>query len=88
MRGIPTPEKKAEQELKALRLELFYAEQRLLEAQMHAAFSRTRLAFFQEVMDAGIEHVASQRNVQWESPRAGHTLTEVTPDAKKVGRTP
>ena len=45
-----TPEKQAEKALPQLRLELYQAEQRILDAQMHADYYRARLAFCEEVI--------------------------------------
>ncbi|MFM0284363.1 hypothetical protein P0D75_40780 [Paraburkholderia sediminicola] len=72
------PEKQAERALRELRLELFQAEQRILDAQLHADYYRARLAFCEEVIKSGIEQVADQRKGQQESsqmPRPGLKLT-------------
>jgi hypothetical protein len=63
----PTPEKQAERALNELRMELFQAEQRVLDAQMHADYYRTRLAFLEEVMNKGIEQVSDLRKGQQET---------------------
>jgi hypothetical protein len=84
----PNPEKQAEHGIRELRLELFQAEQRVLDAQMHAAFYRARLSFFEEVVKMGIEHVADQRRGQRETPQAlrtGPKLTEVMPEVRTFG---
>ena len=84
----PNPEKQAEQALRELRLELFQAEQRVLDAQTHAAYYRVRLSFCEEVVKMGIEHVADQRRGQRESPhalRTGPKLTEVIPEVRTFG---
>ena len=62
-----TPEKQAERALRELRLELFQAEQRILDAQMHADYYRARLAFCEEVIKNGIEQVADRRKGQQET---------------------
>ena len=84
----PNPEKQAEHSLREVRLELFQAEQRLLEAQMHAAYYRARLSFFEDVIKMGIEHVADQRRAQLETPQALRTspkLTEVMQEVRTFG---
>jgi hypothetical protein len=44
-----TPEKQAERELKDLRIDLFQAEQDLIDAQIRSGYYRARLAFIEEV---------------------------------------
>jgi len=44
-----------------LRLELFQAEQRILDAQVHADYYRARLAFCESVLKNGIEQVSDKR---------------------------
>ena len=56
-----TVEQQAEKALPELRLELFQAEQRILDAQVHADYYRARLAFCESVLKNGIEHVSDQR---------------------------
>jgi hypothetical protein len=88
LRGSPNPEKQAEHSLRELRLELFQAEQRVIDAQMHAAYYRVRLSFCEDVMKSGIEHVADQRRGQREMPQASRTgpkLTEVMPEVRTFG---
>jgi hypothetical protein len=70
VRHAPTPEKQAEKAVRELRLALFQAEQRVLDAQMHADYYRARLAFCEEVLKNGIEQVADQRKGQQEIPQA------------------
>jgi hypothetical protein len=60
VRSALTPEKQAEKALRELRLELFQAEQRILDAQMHADYYRGRLAFCEAVLKSGIELVSAQ----------------------------
>jgi hypothetical protein len=60
-RHAPTPEKHAERALNELRMALFQAEQRVLDAQMHAAYYRSRITFCEEVLKSGIEQVSDQR---------------------------
>ena len=60
----PTPEKQAQKALNELRMELFQAEQRVLDAQMHADYYRARLTFFEEVMKHGVEAVSDRRKVE------------------------
>jgi hypothetical protein len=57
----PTPEKQAERELKDLRMDLFQAEQHVIDAQIRADYFRARLAFVEEVMSKGVEQVSDQR---------------------------
>ncbi|HEY1608569.1 MAG TPA: hypothetical protein VGG24_04840 [Paraburkholderia sp.] len=60
-RHAPTPEKHAERALNELRMALFQAEQRVLDAQMHAAYYRSRITFCEQVLESGIERVSDQR---------------------------
>ncbi|GAA0843336.1 MAG: hypothetical protein CL858_10445 [Cupriavidus sp.] len=57
----PTPEKIAEKELHDMRLTLFQAERRLLEAQMQVDYYRNMIAFLEEVGATGVEGVADRR---------------------------
>lgn len=57
----PTPEKIAEKELQDMRLTLFQAERRLLEAQMQVDYYRNMIAFLEEVGATGVECVADRR---------------------------
>ncbi|AZG15588.1 MULTISPECIES: hypothetical protein [Cupriavidus] len=57
----PTPEKIAEKELQDMRLTLFQAERRLLEAQMQVDYYRNMIAFLEEVGATGVEGVADRR---------------------------
>ena len=85
---VPTPERLAERALNELRLELYQAEQHVLNAQMHAAYYRARLTFLEEVIATGIEKVADKRRGQLESSqalRAGPKLTEVVPEIRTFG---
>jgi hypothetical protein len=70
VRHASTPEKQAEKALNELRLELFRAEQRVLDAQMHADYYRARLAFLEDVVERGIEQVSDARKNQQEHPSA------------------
>jgi hypothetical protein len=77
-RNALTPEKRAEKALRELRLELFQAEQRILDAQMHADYYRSRLAFCEAVLKSGIEQVSDQRKepqTGWQALRTGPKLT-------------
>ncbi|SDC76041.1 hypothetical protein SAMN05216345_103592 [Cupriavidus sp. YR651] len=58
----PTPEKIAEKELQDMRLTLFQAERRLLEAQMQVDYYRNMIAFLEEVGATGVEGVADKRH--------------------------
>ena len=57
----PTPEKQAERALTELRMGLFQAEQRVLDAQLQADYYRSRIAFCEQVVKAGIEQVYDHR---------------------------
>ncbi|MCG5076802.1 hypothetical protein [Paraburkholderia tagetis] len=63
-----TPEKQAERALGELRMALFQAEQRVLDAQLQAEYYRVRIAFCEEVLKTGIEQVSDHRKVQHEAP--------------------
>jgi hypothetical protein len=74
----PAPEKQAERALNDLRMELFQAEQRVLDAQMQADYYRSRITFVEDVVKRGIEQVSDQRRNQYESSpplRPGLKLT-------------
>jgi hypothetical protein len=73
-----TPEKQAERALRELRLELFQAEQRILDAQLHADYYRARLAFCEEVIKNGIEQVADQRKGQQETSQVSRPGLKLT----------
>jgi hypothetical protein len=62
-----TPEKQAGRALGELRMALFQAEQRVLDAQLQAEYYRTRIAFCEEVLKAGIEEVSDVRKGQREA---------------------
>jgi hypothetical protein len=55
------PEKLAERALHELRMELYRAEQRILDAHMQADYYRTRIVFCEEVLRKGIEQVSDVR---------------------------
>jgi hypothetical protein len=74
--NAPIPEKRAEKALRELRFELYQAEQRILDAQMHADYYRARLAFCEAVLKSGIEQVSDQRKEPqkgWQALRIGPT---------------
>ncbi|TFE46421.1 hypothetical protein E2553_16130 [Paraburkholderia dipogonis] len=78
VRHAPTPEKQAERALSDLRMELFQAEQHVLDAQLRADYYRARLTFLEEVTKKGIEQVSDQRKGQQEATpplRSGLKLT-------------
>jgi hypothetical protein len=62
-----TPERQAERALGELRMALFQAEQRVLDAQLRADFYRSRIAFCEAVQKAGIEQVSDRRKGQCET---------------------
>lgn len=79
-RYAPNVEQQAEKALPELRLELFHAEQRILDAQVHADYYRARLAFCESVLKNGIEHVSDQRKepqASLSTLRAGPKVTVV-----------
>ena len=57
----PTPEKIAARELQQMRLTLFQAERRVLEAQMQVEYYRDLVAFLEEVTASGVESVVDKR---------------------------
>jgi len=62
----PTPEKQAERALTELRMGLFQAEQRVLDAQLQADYYRSRIAFCEQVSKSGIEQVSDRRKIPQE----------------------
>ncbi|MFX3546406.1 MULTISPECIES: hypothetical protein [Ralstonia] len=70
MNHAPSPEKQAERALSELRMELYQAEQRVLDAQMHADYYRARITFLEDVVKKGIERVSDQRKGKQESAHA------------------
>jgi hypothetical protein len=56
-----TPEKQAERALSELRMALYQAEQRVLDAQLQAEYYRSRISFCEEVLKTGIEQVSDHR---------------------------
>lgn len=58
----PTPERIAARELQDMRLTLFQAERKLLEAQMQVAYYRDMVAFLEDVAARGVEQVVDQRH--------------------------
>lgn len=77
----PTPEKIAERELQDMRLTLFQAERRLLEAQMQVAYYRDMVAFLEDVSAKGVEDVVDKR-------RAALSTTPELPAAAQPARAP
>ncbi|ODV41577.1 hypothetical protein AWV79_35195 [Cupriavidus sp. UYMMa02A] len=80
----PTPEKIAERELQDMRLTLFQAERRLLEAQMQVAYYRDMVAFLEDVATKGVEDVVDKRRAAppsietyVQAPRVAPGLTTV-----------
>ena len=59
--SAPTPEKIAAKELHDMRLALFQAERRLMEAQMQVVYYRDLVAFLEEVAAGGVEQVVDKR---------------------------
>ncbi|MBI0330160.1 hypothetical protein [Burkholderia plantarii] len=55
MRQAPTPEKAAASMLVTARMELFAAEQRVIDAKLQSDYWRTRVSFLEEVQKQGIE---------------------------------
>ncbi|KVE32475.1 hypothetical protein [Burkholderia sp. TSV86] len=54
LRHAPTPEKTAASMLVTARMELFAAEQRVIDAKLQADYWRTRVSFLEEVQKEGI----------------------------------
>ncbi|EYS97426.1 hypothetical protein CF68_14190 [Cupriavidus sp. SK-4] len=77
----PTPEKIAERELQDMRLTLFQAERRLLEAQMQVAYYRDMVAFLEDVSAKGVEDVVDKRRA---APPAMPELPARTPGLTTV----
>jgi hypothetical protein len=73
-RYAPTVEQQAQKALPELRMELFQAEQRILDAQVHADYYRSRLVFCESVLKNGIEQVSDLRR-EPQTPRTGPKLT-------------
>ncbi|WP_422650246.1 hypothetical protein OJJOAM_004932 [Cupriavidus sp. H18C1] len=67
----PSPEKIAAKELQDMRLALFQAERRLLEAQMQVDYYRDMVGFLEEVATAGVEQVVDKRRAS-EAAAAEH----------------
>ncbi|MBN3786148.1 hypothetical protein [Burkholderia sp. Ac-20353] len=65
MRHAPTPEKAAASMLVTARMELFTAEQRVIDAKLQADYWRTRVAFLEEVQKLGIEPWVSAQPSHW-----------------------
>lgn len=59
----PTPEKIASRELQNMRLTLFQAERRLMEAQMQVDYYRDLVKFLEDVAATGVESVIDKRRV-------------------------
>ncbi|MBY4896040.1 hypothetical protein [Cupriavidus sp. AU9028] len=58
----PSPEKIASKELHDMRMALFQAERRLLEAQMQVDYYREMVGFLEDVSSYGVERVVDQRH--------------------------
>jgi hypothetical protein len=77
-RHAPTVEQHAHKAMPELRMALFQAEQRILDAQVQAEYYRSRLAFCESVLKNGIEQVSDlRREPQSAAPilKAGPVLT-------------
>lgn len=83
-RHAPTPEKHAERALNELRMALFQAEQRVLDAQMHAAYYRSRITFCEQVLKSGIEQVSDQRKEPVDPSRAAPPSLKVATAAARM----
>jgi len=75
-----TPEKQAGRALGELRVALFQAEQRVLDAQLQAEYYRLRISFCEEVRTTGIEPVSDQRKGQHEA-----VMHDLRPNLKLTG---
>ncbi|MDF3835887.1 hypothetical protein P3W85_23480 [Cupriavidus basilensis] len=60
---LPSPERIAAKELQSMRLILFQAERRLLDAQMRVNYYREMVDFLADVQASGLEHVIDKRRV-------------------------
>ncbi|MGU7780002.1 hypothetical protein [Burkholderia sp. PU8-34] len=65
LRHAPTPEKTAASMLVTARMELFTAEQRVIDVKLQADYWRTRVAFLEEVQKQGIDPWVSKQPSQW-----------------------
>lgn len=65
MRHAPTPEKTAAPMLVTALMELFTAEQRIIDAKLQADYWRTRVAFLEKVQKQGIDPWVSAQPSQW-----------------------
>lgn len=74
---VPTPEKIAAKELHDMRLALFQAERRLMEAQMQVDYYRDLVAFLEDVAARGVESVVDQRRAA-----AGETTKAAAPQVQ------
>jgi hypothetical protein len=74
----PTPEKQADRAMKDLRMDLFQAEQQVIDAQLRADYYRARLTFLEEVTRMGIEQVSDQRKCHEEKPQALRSALKLT----------
>ncbi len=77
-RYAPTVEQQAQKAMPELRMALYQAEQRILDAQVQAEYYRSRLAFCESVLKNGIEQVSDLRREPQPSapaPKLGPTLT-------------
>jgi hypothetical protein len=59
--SAPTPERIAARELQNMRLALYQAERRLLEAQMQVDYYRGLVGFLEDVAATGVENVVDKR---------------------------
>lgn len=59
--NAPTPERIAARELQNMRLALYQAERRLLEAQMQVDYYRGMVGFLEDVSTTGVEQVVDKR---------------------------
>ncbi len=60
-RCAPTVEQQAQKAMPELRMALYQAEQRILDAQVQAEYYRSRLVFCESVLKNGIEQVSDLR---------------------------
>lgn len=77
-RHAPTVEQQAQRAMPELRMALYQAEQRILDAQVQAEYYRSRLAFCESVLKNGIEQVSDlRRDLLPAAPtlKSGPTLT-------------
>ena len=75
---MPSPERQAERALTELRMQLYRAEQHVLDAHTQADYYRSRIAFCEDVQKKGIEQVYDSRNDEVETAQEGRPSLKLT----------